>query len=249
MAGVGEQETIASLAEEFQQFAQTSDPFKDKMVGNVKELVTWYKTLMGHQGLIFPSYTIPRNTEDQPSEGRTLDGGKELGLGKPPPFDGTSGKYKSWITSVNNCLNLNCHIYNTKERKIGFTLSFMSQGLSIHFTKNYLKECTTLSGDIYILDSWMTFLLKMEQIFKVSDMEALAFLKMAEIEQGKKPLSKYIGKFLDLITRANISCNNQQAGINAQAQSLALQEVKSKYTVAEFKELKKALSPEKKEDF
>ncbi|KAI6103984.1 hypothetical protein EDD16DRAFT_1714954 [Pisolithus croceorrhizus] len=152
MAGFREQEDIAKLTEQFQQFTQMTDPFSGKTVSSVKDLVQWYEALTSHQGLQFPAYTIPKLTTTE---------GKELGLGKPLSFDGTSRKYQSWITSVNNYLNLNRHIYNTNERNIGFTLSFMMQGPAVHFTKNYLQDCTTAASDIYLLDMWTTFLLEL----------------------------------------------------------------------------------------
>ncbi|KAI5981207.1 hypothetical protein EDD15DRAFT_2199165 [Pisolithus albus] len=76
-----------------------------------------------------------------------------------------------------------------------------------------MASCTTAYGDVFIVDTWQTFVKKLKATFQVGDTKAMALLKMAQLKQGSDALDVFIGKFLDLLTKAELTRDSEEAAI------------------------------------
>ena len=129
---------------------------------------------------------------------------KELSLNKPDGFTGDHERFTAWLLSVRTYLMLNGHIYDTDEKQIGFTLSYMTGGSALAFKENYIKGCAADGINFYILESFAEFVQKLRNVYGVGDIKATSMLHLANIRQGTRPLAEYVSQFLMLMNRAGI---------------------------------------------
>ena len=99
---------------------------------------------------------------------------------------------------------MNAHVYNTNEKQIGFTLSYMTGGSALAFKENYIKGCIADSLTFYITKSFAEFVRKLKNVYEVGDIKATSMLHLANIKQGNKPLAEYASQFLMLMNRTGI---------------------------------------------
>ncbi|KIM59004.1 hypothetical protein SCLCIDRAFT_27590 [Scleroderma citrinum Foug A] len=124
----------------------------------------------------------------------------------PPPegFDGDHERFTPWMLSVRTYLALNAHVYDTDEKLIGFTLSYMTGGSALAFKENYIEGCIADGVHFYITESYAEFVQKLKNVYDVGDVKATSMLHLANIKQGNKPLAEYSSRFLLLMNRAGI---------------------------------------------
>ena len=129
---------------------------------------------------------------------------KELSLNKPEGFTGEHEKFTAWLLSLRTYLMLNTHIYNTDEKQIGFTLSYMTGGSALAFKENYIEGCAADGIHFYILESFAEFVQKLKNIYEVGDVKVTSMLHLVNIKQGNRPLAEYVSQFLMLMNRTGI---------------------------------------------
>ena len=98
------------------------------------ELEDWYRWQFQKEvagPLVAPR---PRTTREE----KTGSTPKELSLNKPDGFTGDHEKFTAWLLSVRTYLMMNTHVYDTDEKQIGFTLSYMTGGSALAFKENYI---------------------------------------------------------------------------------------------------------------
>ena len=137
-------------------------------------------------------------------EEKTGSSPKELSLNKPDGFTGDHERFTAWLLSVRTYLMLNGHIYDTDEKQIGFTLSYMTGGSALVFKENYIEGCAADGINFYILESFAEFVQKLRNIYEVRDIKATSMLHLTNIRQGTRPLAEYVSQFLMLMNRAGI---------------------------------------------
>ena len=164
------------------------------------ELEEWYKWQFLKEVVAPPAAPRPRR---QPEE-KTGSTPKELSLNKPDGFTGEHERFTAWLLSVRTCLMMNAHIYDTNEKQIRFTLSYMTRGSALVFKENYIEGCISDGLNFYIAKSFAEFMQKLKNVYEVGDIKATSMLHLANIKQGTRPLAEYISQFLMLMKHAGI---------------------------------------------
>ena len=102
----------------------------------------------------------------------------ELHLGTPEYFDGSFDKSRSWMNTVQFYLVVNKAVYNTDEKKIAFTLSYMTKGSALTWATTFCTNC--ISGTTISFGSFADFVTAFETSFKQQDVTgtAVAWLTM-----------------------------------------------------------------------
>ena len=129
---------------------------------------------------------------------------KELSLNKPEGFDGNQERFTAWLLSVRTYLMLNAHIYDTDEKLIGFTLSYMTGGSALAFKENYIEGCIADGVHFYITETFDSFIQKLKTVYDVRDIKVTSMLHLANIKQGTRSLANYGSQFQLLMNRAGI---------------------------------------------
>ena len=99
---------------------------------------------------------------------------------------------------------MNAHVYDTDEKQIGFTLSYMTGGSALAFKENYIEGCISDGLTFFIAESFAEFVKKLKSVYEVGDIKATSMLHLANIKQGSRPLAEYASQFLMLMNRAGI---------------------------------------------
>ena len=124
----------------------------------------------------------------------------ELRLNMPKVYDGSPTTAKYWLNSVRTYLLINKDIYSTDNKKVGYTLSFMTKGtakswVAVH-TQNALDASSFRTFPDFIKDFQNTFL------STNSATEATTWLTNTCIHNNDY-LPKYMGEFkLKVINKA-----------------------------------------------
>ena len=124
---------------------------------------------------------------------------KELSLNKPDGFTGKHEKFTAWLLSVRTYLMMNTHVYDTDEKQIGFTLSYMTGGSALAFKENYIEGCISDGLNFFITESFAAFVQKLKNVYEVGDIKATSMLHLVNIKQGNRPLAEYSSQFLMLM--------------------------------------------------
>ena len=164
------------------------------------ELEDWYKRQFQKEVAGPPVAPQPRQTREE----KTGSSPKELSLNKPDGFTGDHEKFTAWLLSVRTYLMMNAHVYDTDDKQIGFTLSYMTGGSALAFKENYIESCISDGLTFYIVESFAEFVKKLKNVYKVGDIKATSMLHLANIKQGSRPLAEYASQFLMLMNRAGI---------------------------------------------
>ena len=173
------------------------DPFENSNPTRT-ELENWYKTQFSKEVTGPPVAPRPRPQE------RVRANPKELAINKPEGFDGDHEKFTPWMLSVRTYLALNAHIYDTDEKLVSFTLSYMTGGSALAFKENYIEKCISDGVHFYITESYAEFVQKLKDVYDVGDVKATSMLHLANIKQGNKPLAEYSSRFTLLMNCAGI---------------------------------------------
>ena len=164
------------------------------------ELEEWYRRQFSKEVVAPPVAPRPRQTREEKT-GSSL---KELSLNKPDGFTGEHDKFTAWLLSVRTYLMMNAHVYDTDEKQIGFTLSYMTGGSALAFKENYIEGCISDGLNFFIAELFATFVKKLKNVYEVGDVKAMSMLHLANIKQGSRPLAEYASQFLMLMKRTGI---------------------------------------------
>ena len=164
------------------------------------ELEEWYRRQFSKEVVAPPVAPRPQITREE----KTGSSPKELSLNKPNGFTGEHDKFIAWLLSIRTYLMMNAHVYDTDEKQIGFTLSYMTGGLALAFKENYIEGCISDGLNFFIVESFTAFVKKLKNVYEVGDIKATSMLHLANIKQGSRPLAEYASQFLMLMKRAGI---------------------------------------------
>ena len=163
------------------------------------ELEEWYRRQFSKEVVAPPAAPRPRTREEK--MGSTPE---ELSLNKPEGFTGEHDMFTAWLLSVRTYLMMNAHVYDTDEKQIGFTLSYMTRGSALAFKENYIEGCISDGLTFFIAESFAEFVKKLKSVYEVGDIKATSMLHLANIKQGSRPLAEYASQFLMLMNHAGI---------------------------------------------
>ena len=121
---------------------------------------------------------------------------REIKICIPTDFTGDCTKTSKFLSEVSLYLKVNSTIYDTDEKKIVFTLSFMNGGTTGAFAE--------MKGKGENLGSWADFKKSVEKTFSPIDDAGAACLKIKHLKQKKGALEDYVIKFQLLAVRSGI---------------------------------------------
>ena len=179
-----EEEIAEGLSTRMSAGMSLQDPFENSNPTRT-ELENWYKTQFSKEVAGPPVAPRPHPQE------RVGANPKELTINKPEGFDRDHEKFTPWMLSVRTYLALNAHVYDTDEKLISFTLSYMTGGSALAFKENYIESCIADGVHFYITESFAEFMQKLKNVYDVGDIKATSMLHLANIKQGNKPLAEY----------------------------------------------------------
>ena len=195
---IQEEEIAEGLSAVMSAGMSLQDPFKTNPTRS--ELEEWYRRQFSKEVIAPPVAPRPRTTREE----KTGSSPKELSLNKPDGFTGKHEKFTAWLLSVRTYLMMNAHVYDTDEKQIGFTLSYMTGGSALAFKENYIEGCILDGLNFFIAESFTAFVKKLKNVYEVGDVKATSMLHLANIKQGSRPLAEYASQFLMLMKRAGI---------------------------------------------
>ena len=196
---IREEEMAEGLAASMHAGMSLEDPFGSSNPTHA-ELEDWYRRQFQKEIAGPPVAPKPRQTREE----KTGSSPKELSLNKLEGFTGEHEKFTTWLLSVRMYLMMNAHVYDTDEKQIGFTLSYMTGGSALAFMENYIEGCISDGLNFFIAESFAAFVKKLKNVYEVGDIKATSMLHLANIKQGSRPLAKYASQFLMLMKRAGI---------------------------------------------
>ena len=196
---IREEEMAEGLAATMSAGMSLQDPFGSSNPTQ-SELEEWYRRQFSKEVIAPLAAPRPRPTREE----KTGTSPRELSLNKPDGFTGEHDKFTAWLLSVRTYLMMNAHIYDTDEKQIGFTLSYMTRGSALAFKENYIEGCITDGLNFFIVESFTAFIKKLKNVYEVGDVKATSMLHLANIKQGSRPLAEYASQFLMLMKRAGI---------------------------------------------
>ena len=157
-----------------------------------------------HQQISLNTSTKAFTSKTNSNQPATATQTSELCLRRPDNFDGSSSKASAWMDSVKLYLMINRTVYDTDEKNITFTLSFMKEGSAAIWASTFTKKALALSTPS--LGTWITFQADFKTSFIHIDVknEAIAWLTTTSITKNL-PLRDYISQFKNHITLSEIT--------------------------------------------
>ena len=119
---------------------------------------------------------------------------KEVKIKTPTEFKGKKDKATKFIHEVELYLHINKYIYDTNEKKITFTLSFMTDGAAAAWKEAYIANKTMITEG-FGFGSWGDFLKVFKEGFALIDEAGNACLKLKTLKHGEQTAKDYISDF------------------------------------------------------
>ena len=135
----------------------------------------------------------------------------ELRIGTPEAFNGSYEKSMHWLHAVQFYLLVNKAIYDTDEKQIAFTLSYMTKGSALTWASTFQQSA--ISGTTFTLGTFTDFVAKLNTMFKHHDVtgNTISWLSTKHMQKNMKnnsyspSLTEYISTFKNHVALANIS--------------------------------------------
>ena len=127
----------------------------------------------------------------------------ELRINVPEAFDGNREKTKQFLNKVVTYLSINADVYTTDERKIGYTLSFMTGGLAERWANTWRDSHINNDGTLNF-GTWGNFYTEVVNFFKEEGGPMKAAIKLANIKMTGTA-DAYTDEFRDLVQRAGLT--------------------------------------------
>ena len=126
----------------------------------------------------------------------------ELKLALLKPFTGNREELNSFLLNVSLYLTINKEIYDTSQKKIGYALSFMTDGDAKLWKDQYLKESN--KGNYLDLGTWSDFKKSLKESFEPYDASGDAMEKIINLKKGDATIKDHITKYKVLLRKSKI---------------------------------------------
>ena len=125
----------------------------------------------------------------------------ELRLNMPKAYDGSPATAKYWLNSVRTYLLINKDIYSTDDKKVGYALSFMTEGTA----KSWAAVCTQTALDASSFRTFPNFIKDFQTTFQSTNSaaEATTWLTNTRVRNNDY-LPKYMGEFKLKVVEAEL---------------------------------------------
>jgi Retrotransposon gag protein len=118
---------------------------------------------------------------------------REIKLCSPTPFSGDPDKMTKFLQEIELYLMMNVAIYDTDEKKIVFSLSFMKGGTAAGWNETFVNN--TLNTNPQTFGTWAAFKNMVLATFSPVDAEGKARTDIKHLKQGSGPVDDYIAQF------------------------------------------------------
>ena len=127
----------------------------------------------------------------------------KLKLTVPKPFTGNREDLNGFLLDLNLYLTVNREIYDDSFKKIGYALSFMTNGYAKSWKDQYLKESN--KGEYLNLGTWLEFTKALRESFEPYDAPGDTMEKIINLKKGDATIEDHIAKYKMLLRKAKIS--------------------------------------------
>lgn len=117
----------------------------------------------------------------------------ELKIGQPKAFSGDRATTAAFIQACKNYFSINDQVYDTDLKKIGFALSFITEGVAASWAAGIIKDGQATSPARY--GTWDEFVVKLETAFLPVNAASDAVAKLKKLKQGAGGVDDYIATF------------------------------------------------------
>jgi len=125
-------------------------------------------------------------------------------LAKPTPFNGDRTRIKDFLQECYLYLEVNKDVYDTKEKKIRFILSYMNTKEAAMWKKQFVTEITGVNGTM-TFPTYQDFIDKVQGDFKQEDKVRSATNQLENLQQGKRTAEELVTEFRLLVGKANLT--------------------------------------------
>ena len=134
----------------------------------------------------------------------------ELHLNTPKAYDGSPATAKYWLNSVRTYLLINKDMYSTDDKKVGYALSFMTEGTA----KSWAAVHTQTALDASSFRTFPNFITSFQTTFQSTNSaaEATTWLTNTQVHNDDY-LPKYMGEFKLKVIEAELDSTTHAATI------------------------------------
>jgi hypothetical protein len=155
----------------------------------------------------------PKQPEDPEPEPDTMvedKTPKEIRLNPPTSFDGTKSKFKAFRQAVDLYLLLNQKIYDNDDKKIAFTLSYLSEGEAAAWRQAYV-DSVKQPDNTYKFGEHKDFEKLLKDAFAEADEAGEALFQLKHLKQGKKTADEHVSEFKIILSQTGLLGSNHAA--------------------------------------
>ena len=165
-------------------------------------------TPIAQTGNLFPS--LPFHPPPPPTPAMTSVKPTELRLNTPKAYNGSPITAKYWLNSVRTYLLINKDVYSTDDKKVGYTLSFMTEGTA----KSRAAVRTQTALDASSFGTFPNFIADFKTTFQSTNSatEATTWLTNTRVRNDDY-LPKYMGEFKLKVVEAELDSTAHAATI------------------------------------
>ena len=131
---------------------------------------------------------------------------KEVKLNLPKTFNGNRDKFRKFLQNVELHLAINKKIYDDDLKKIGFTLSFMTEGQAEAWADQFVEQCQAKNPDADLdLGEWSNFREELVQTFSAYDTPGDALNEMKNLRmKNEDEIDGHITHFATLLAESKL---------------------------------------------
>jgi hypothetical protein len=133
---------------------------------------------------------------------------KEVKLNPPKPFTGKRTELKRFMQDVIVYTTINKDVYDTDDKKIAFTISFMNDGDAGAWKEEFLSRKiadANRRGDDVAFGTWTAFKTALEESFKPFDAAGDALFEMRNMKMGQDAsIDEHVAKFKILVSQTGL---------------------------------------------
>jgi retrotransposon gag protein/zinc knuckle protein len=133
---------------------------------------------------------------------------KEVRMNPPKPFTGKRTELKRFMQDVIVYTTINKEIYDTDDKKIAFTISFMNDGDAGAWKEEFLARkiaAANTAGDDVTFGTWGAFRTALDDSFSPFDAPGDALSEMRNLKMGQDAsIDEHVAKFKILVSQSGL---------------------------------------------
>jgi hypothetical protein len=138
---------------------------------------------------------------------------KEIKLNPPKPFDGSREKFRKFLQDAELYMTINKKLYDNDLVKIGFVLSFMTEGQAAAWADQFVEEAGKVAAAAnrtgFDLGTYDNFKKTLKESFSAYDSPGDALTQMKNLRMKKDDsIVDHIAKFRSLVSESRIDADS-----------------------------------------